>query len=180
MGGELLVTRTKTLCIAIVALTGIIWVGYSMMNNFNGYCGRENRYLVKEEVFQKVVEQSILKVSTHKWLNHLIASRLEPASVIPYKNFEDFASVNPDCCDYYSYVMDMKLDKVRKYDALSDTQDVPLHYKLLGWAWRSVLVEHKLRFVDVKGEAKTKWFGDVSWVDTCGNRVLPPLEYIVG
>jgi hypothetical protein len=174
------VKRSKLLTVTVVALCGIAWVGSTMFHNLNGYCSAENRYLAKEAVFRKVVEQSILTVPAEDWLGHLNSSKSIASTIVPYDNFDDFALVNVACCSYYSYNMDMKIETVGRYDQLSDTQGVPLHYKLLGWAWRSVLVEHKLRFVDVRGKDKAKWFGHVFWVDTCGNRVLPPLKYIVG
>ena len=116
--------------------------------------------------------ENYLRNGAHKDVKRLLSAA----------SYEEFERLNPNCCSYYFYEDKNSelLERIRKFESFSDLRDPPIHYRLLGLAWRSVLIGSNVRYIDLTGAEKSYFLGDVTWANGCGEYVQPPRQYFVG
>jgi len=164
----------KLFIVALVLGTAAIpvWAGYL---NYNGYCWDESRYLRNDELIQRLVEQKYLDwsyisdVGTAQDINIPIEDFDER---VPYESFEEFYSVNPNCCSVRAPGRPHK-----KPDPWWTFYDPSFWMRVTGHAHASVGHKYLLRARTKSGEIKTAITDGSYWTDACGNEVVPPSDY---
>ncbi len=177
-------TNTKNGKVIVLTLfCMVIALGAWMSFNASGFCYTKGRYLGQSEIFRKVVERSLQPESVEMFDDYLKnGANKDVKRLLSSASYEEFERLNPNCCSYYfSENRSPELtEKIRKLESFWNLNDPPIHYRLLGLAWRSVLIESNLRYIDSSGMEKSHTLGSVTWINGCGEHIQPLRQYIVG
>lgn len=177
-------TNTKNGKVMVLTLfCMVIALGAWMSFNASGFCYTKGRYLGQSEIFRKVIEKSLQADSIESIEEHVRnGANRDVKRLLSPTSYEEFERLNPNCCSYYVYENKGSelLKKIRKFEGFSDLHDPPIHHRFLGLAWRSVFVGSNIRYIDSTGAEKSYFFGDVTWINGCGEYIQPPRQYFVG
>lgn len=177
-------TNTKNRKVIVLTLIClVIALGAWMSLNASGFCYTKGRYLEQTEIFQKVVERSLQPESVEMFEEYLKnGANKDLKRLLSSSSYEEFVRLNPNCCSYYfSENRSPKLtEKIRKLESFWNLNDPPIHFRLLGLAWRSILIGSNLRYINSSDMEKSHSLGSVTWINGCGEHVQPPRKYIVG
>jgi hypothetical protein len=145
--------------------------------NYSGFCFDQSRYLSKDEFIKSgisgvlghypsirfVPEGATIvgKSAAHVRLNYPGANEkgiaITASQLIPYRDAEEFTSLNPDCCSFGSRGL---------YSDVGQTDD---WMKITGYSAGFFNAKYQIRYRDSTGLVRSGWTADTFHYANCGH-----------
>lgn len=140
---------------------------YKGWQNYTGYCAAEGRRLTDQEKIRIVVEQilagypkpgeSIDRVRIENGVRKWESIPKHPAHPIPYRDINEFYSMNPDCCKV-----------TKKFHDGDGWVVLPVLGRITGAYSDYVTVTYNLRYRDEQGNEQQKIIKTYPVITNCG------------